>query len=837
VAEAELREGGEPPVAGGPGGKLAAGGARGFLRRHLRALLPSGALLLGGLLACLAGGLLLTPNPLAVSRWSTVILDRRGEILGASIAVDGQWRFPPAGPVNGRYATALVEFEDRRFRLHPGVDPLAILRAARQWIERGRVVSGASTISMQAVRLLRAGQEKDAGSEAARRAPARGALGLGGKALEALLALRLERSFPKDSIMRIYASSAPYGGNVVGLEAAAWRWFGRRATDLTWAEAATLAVLPNNPALVNPGSRRTELLAKRDSLLRRLAAAGKMDDRTLELALAETLPPEPFALPRFAPQLLDRVMEGGAGEGAGSRGAGTGAALVRTSLDRSLQIQVSAIVDRAVARYAGNGIRNAACVVLDLKSGEALAYVGNSAASESRASSPWVDLAQARRSSGSLLKPFLYAARLEAGEILPESLILDLPTRIGGYLPENNSRSFMGAVPAAEALARSLNIPAVRELRSFGVDRFASLLRGLGVTTLFRDAADYGLPLILGGAEVTLWEITGLYAGLGRTALSRPGPERERAFAPPTWLIGGGGARAGGNPYSAASAWLTLEALLEVARPGEEASWQEYASGRRIAWKTGTSFGFRDAWSVGLTPGYAVGVWVGNASGEGRPELRGIVNAAPLLFEVFSSMPTSSWFPEPASELVGVTTCARSGFLAGPYCAETKEILAPRAGRAAQPCPWCRPVTLDLAGDHLASVPGTPLAETRTENRFVLPPAVEWYYRKQHFEYRPLPPPAPGTALGTRPFDIIQPTEGAALYAPLELSGEEGRLVFEAAAGDPAAELFWHLDEDYLGTTRNIHRLECRPGIGRHVLTLVDANGASQSVRFVVLSR
>lgn len=811
------------------GGEEAVGaGCRRRHRRRLAFLFACSALLL---LLPLLAGLAATPDPLGEEAWSTLILDRNGELLGASIASDGQWRFPPSGPVEPRYVKALLFFEDKRFRFHPGVDPLAVLRALGQWLSRGRVVSGASTVTMQTVRLLRA--EGSSG----------GGRNLGNKFLEALLALRLEASFSKDRVLRIYASVAPYGGNVVGLEAASWRWFGRGAEKLTWAEAATLAVLPNNPALVNPGSRREELLQKRNRLLAGLREEGLLDEGTFELAEAEPLPAEPFPLPRSAPQLLDRAKRALSSPDPGA--SGDLSPLVRTSLDRGLQTQVQAIVDRGVARFAGNGVRNAACVVLDAATGEALAYVGNAGGPETASSSPYVDLALAPRSSGSILKPFLYAAMLEAGELLPDRLVFDVPTSIGGYIPENNVRRFEGAVPAKEALARSLNIPAVLELRAFGVDRFAALLRGLGVSTLFRRASDYGLPLILGGAEVNLWEMTGLYAGLARTALSAPGEGRERAFSPPTWLLRNvaekvpGRERRFDNPYSAASAYLTLEALLEVARPGEEAAWQDYASGRRIAWKTGTSFGFRDAWAIGVTSRFAVGVWVGNASGEGRAELRGILNAAPLLFEVFSSLPAAPWFPVPTSELVHVVACARSGHLAGPYCAETVDRLVPRAGATSAVCPYCRAVSLDESGGRQVSVGELPASRVRTENRFVLPPTPEWFYRLQHYDYRPLPPFGRGgsEAGPSRSFGIISPREGALLYVPIELTGEEGKLVFEAAAPDPGATLYWHLDEEFIGLTRGRHRLEVRPAPGPHLLTVVDEWGGRESLRFKVQGR
>jgi penicillin-binding protein 1C len=292
--------------------------------------------------------------------------------------------------------------------------------------------------------------------------------------------------------------------------------------------------------------------------------------------------------------------------------------------------------------------------VINTKTGETAAYVGNT----NTIHTPDVDIVVSWRSSGSLLKPFLYAAMLDSGDILPTSLVSDIPTRIGSFSPENITRNYLGVVPANEALARSLNVPAARSLRIYGGDQFAQLLRSLGITTLFRPSSEYGLPLILGGAEVTLWEITGLYAGLGRASAAYPDEEAAEVFFYPSVFpkkdsTGKKDRRIKGqlasSLISSGAAWLTLDALVYGVRPGEEALWQEYAGARNIAWKTGTSYGFRDAWAIGVTPEWTVGVWIANASGEGRAELRSAVTAAPVLFEIFSALDSvnanrRSWF-------------------------------------------------------------------------------------------------------------------------------------------------------------------------------------------------
>ncbi|HRZ90465.1 MAG TPA: penicillin-binding transpeptidase domain-containing protein, partial [Spirochaetia bacterium] len=594
---------------------------------------------------------------------------------------------------------------------------------------------------------------------------------------------------------------------MVGLAAASWRYFGRPPEDLTWAEAAVLAVLPNSPALVHPGADRDRLREKRDALLMRLAERGELGPEDLAAARAEPIPDRPEPLPRKAPHLLSRAVRDGL---AGTR--------VDSTLDGGLQDLVARTAARHGARLASRGIRNAAVIVAEIESGEILAYLGNldgPEGGEDREAARWVDCAAAPRSTGSILKPFLYAALLDGGDLSPTTLVPDLPTSFGSFSPENNTRTYSGAVPAERALAHSLNVPFVRLLRTYGVDAFLALLKGYGFSELGRTAGAYGLTLVLGGAEATLWDSASAYADLARSARGLEGvPAFAYSRTPPA-------PRGSGSvPASPGAAYLTLRALLEVGRPAEESAWKDWAEGRRIAWKTGTSQGFRDAWALGVTSEHLVAVWVGNATGEGRPELRGSEAAAPLLFDVFELLPRDPWIDPPPDALRRETVCADSGYLAGPDCARTLRIDLPSGAPPPDPCPYCRTIHLTADGAFRATADCVPLDRLVSRKVFVLPPALEWYFRAGHPAYRPLPPVLPGCGtVEDIPVTVLVPEEGARLFIPVELDGTPGRAVFRAVHRDPRARLFWHLDGEYLGETSGPeHRLEVRPARGRSVL-------------------
>ena len=735
------------------------------------------------------------PRQLFQVPYSTVVTDCHGELLGARIAPDGQWRFPPCDTVPRKFVRCLLAFEDRHFYYHPGVNPLSMARAAWQNIQQGRIVSGGSTLTMQTIRISRNRPRTFAE-----------------KVVEMILATRLELRCSKDEILALYASHAPFGGNVVGLDAAAWRYFAHPASELSWAEAATLAVLPNAPAAIHPGKGREALLRKRNRVLHLLWEQGDITSSDYELALDEPLPDAPLPLPRIAPHLVDRLASGHPGQ-----------TLVST-VDKSLQLRLEALAERHSREFARSDIRNLAILIIDLQDNRTVAYCGNTGWGDS-ANGSQVDIIHAPRSTGSILKPLLYYAALEEGLILPRTLLPDIPVNINGFAPQNFSRQFEGAVPASEALARSLNIPAVHLLQRYGVPKFHGLLRQAGLTTLHRPPSHYGLSLILGGAEATLWDVTSLYAKMGRCLLDMP-------QTPPHLLVAEA-AEEGGNFFHPGGVWQVFNALTEVNRP-EEIDWKSIPSMRPVAWKTGTSYGFRDAWAVGVTPRYAVGVWVGNASGEGKPGLVGARTAGPVLFDVLSLLPAApTWFERPDGVFVDAEVCRLSGHLKGRFCNDADTVLILPAGRRTASCPYHRPVTLTADGAYRLHQECADSEPTRSASWFALPPVWEWYYKQHHPEYRPLPPFKPGCGGdASQAMQFIYPTPGARITLPRQMDGTPGHLVARVAYGQAGATLFWHLDDDYLGETRDFHEMALQPAPGRHSLTVVDGEGNTVSVTF-----
>ena len=748
------------------------------------------AFLVTGYIFCLPRHLFHVP-------YSTVVTDRNEELLGAPIASDGQLRFPPRNTTPEKIKECLITFEDKHFYHHWGVNPFAIGRAFYQNVKNKRIVSGGSTLTMQTIRLAR--NESRTFRE---------------KLIEMIWATRLEFRASKEEILSMYISHAPFGGNVVGLDAAAWRYFGHSADDLSWAESAMLAVLPNAPAMIHLSKGRKTLLDKRNRLLKQLLEKKTIDSSTYELAISEPLPDEPHALPQIAPYLVSRFYQERNGE------------YSRSTINKGIQTQVEDLAERWSNEFGRSDIRNLAILVIDIPSNQVVAYCGNVHFDRKQGGNQ-VDVIQAPRSTGSILKPFLYYAMLQEGSLLPDMLLPDVPVNINGFTPQNFSMQFEGAVPASEALARSLNIPAVTMLQRYGVPKFHSFLQQIGLKTINRSSSHYGLSLILGGAEATLWDVTNAYAMMGRSLLQLP--QRSCSLLLPTSRI-----TESTDPFQPGAVWQTFDALKEVNRP-EEIDWKSIPSMQTIAWKTGTSYGFRDAWAVGVTPRYAVGVWVGNATGEGKPGLVGAQTAGPVLFDIFNLLPSSSWFTRPAGIFVEAEVCRKSGHLKGRFCDETDTLLVLPAGLRTEACPYHHLVTLSANESQRIYENCANTEPTLRKSWFTLPPVWEWYYKQHHPEYKPLPPFKAGCGEDTfQPMQFIYPPMNARIKLPKQLDGSKGFLTVELAHNNPNATVFWHLDETYQAQTQDFHKISLQPAAGKHSLTAVDGEGNTISTTFFV---
>jgi penicillin-binding protein 1C len=596
---------------------------------------------------------LLFPLPLPTRRdTSVVVLARDGSPLRAFADAQGIWRYPTTPErVSPLYVQALLAYEDRWFWKHPGINPVALLRAGGQVLGNRRIVSGGSTLTMQVARIL------DPGLRGSRtRTPL-------GKLRQALRAVQLEAHLSKREILTLYLERAPFGGTIEGVEAASWAYLGKPAARLSHAEAALLAVLPQAPSRLRPDRSPDAARQARDKLLARMASSGtwtraQVDDARIEGVVSRRLRP-----PMDAALLAQRL-----------RTTYPKAERIASTLDASLQ---RTLEERVSTYFSDLPPRtSAALLVVDNATLEARAYVGSVAFGD-KLRLGHVDMVQAWRSPGSTLKPFLYGMALDAGMIHSESLLVDAPQAFGGYRPSNFDAAFNGPVGAATALRLSLNVPAVDLLERVGPARFAARLEHAGIALKFPRGASPNLSMILGGTGARLEDLVGAFAALhrdgiaGRVRYSPADPRIERRLLSP------------------GAAWIVREVLAANPRPGESEGTFDTGRRPRVAWKTGTSYGYRDAWAIGGTRRYTVGVWVGRPDGTPMPGQYGAVTALPLLFEVVDSLPRQAGdagrVPKPASvaeadvcwplgtpPMRSLPRCARSGCRHGCWTARSR---------------------------------------------------------------------------------------------------------------------------------------------------------------------
>jgi penicillin-binding protein 1C len=749
--------------------------------------------------ASLAGLLLLVPprKPLFQDDYSVILRSGDGKLLHAYINSSEQWHFPPdTGSIPEKLRIAVIQFEDEGFYRHFGISFKAIVRAAYQNARQGRITSGASTIPMQIARMSNPKPRT-----------------YFNKFREASLAVRLSLYYSKENLLRLYLDHAPYGGNVIGYRTASLKFFGKEASELTWSEAATLAVLPNAPGLIYPSGSSSSLRQKRDLLLLKLFEKGYIGEQTLQLATLEPVPDQFLVFDSHAPHLARYL-----------RAMNPGEKILKTTIRSELQKQCNQIAAHYRERYKPLGIHNLAILVADTKTGAIRAYVGSSDFFDFEHSGQ-VDGARAPRSSGSILKPFLYALSMDEGLIIPDTYIRDLPTFFDGFSPKNASREYQGVVPARDALIQSLNIPAVRLLNAYGLFQFHSFLKEAGVSTLFRTADEYGLPLILGGGEVSLWDMVMLYRGLAN----------EGIFSSNT-LLTGEQSRQAGHLISEGSSYLTLDILRDLKRPGSEYFWQKFSGSRPFAWKTGTSYGHKDAWAVGVNPEYTIGVWVGNFDGASNKNLGGASSAGPILFDILQSLPHEhprQWFEKADIYFKELTICSLSGFRATDACSDTKSVQVPFGMKPLQACEYHQHRFFSKDGKHQTCSRCWEDAGGIQKSVPIYPPDVAYYLREKGQYIEPLPahnPECPAYR-AENSVRIIYPNMDAKLFLPRDFDGTIQNVICRAGHSNTGVSVYWYLDDSYLGMTYNEHKLGIRFREGWNSLKVIDEHGSENSVR------
>ncbi|MEZ5828418.1 MAG: penicillin-binding protein 1C [Hyphomicrobiales bacterium] len=574
-----------------------------------------GAVWIAAALAGAATGLVqsLGPAPLGENlEVSTTVLDRNGKLLRAYLTSEGRWRLPASRrDVDPRFFDALLAYEDKRFFQHHGVDPLAMMRAAYQLVTQGHIVSGGSTLTMQVARLLEPRRERS----------------LQAKVRQMVRAMQLEWTLDKDEILRLYLTLAPYGGNLEGIRAASLAYFGKEPRRLTLGEAALLVALPQSPENRRPDRYPDRARAARDRVLDRIAAQGEFSASEIAHAKTEPVPTARKPMPLSAPHAADEA-----------KSASSGEQVIELTIDGRLQRRLEALARERAAKLGD--FMSAAIVVVDNATGEVIARVASPDYFDvTRAGQ--VDLTRAVRSPGSALKPFIYGLGFEDGLIHPETLIEDRPIRYGDYAPENFDQTFQGTVTVRRALQLSLNVPAVAVLDEVGPSRLLARLGEAGASLVLPKQDSPGLALGLGGIGVRLLDLTALYTGLARQGTVAPLFERLGETPPPLRRL-----------MEPVAAWYVADVLRGAPPPTN-------AVGGRIAFKTGTSYGYRDAWAVGFDGEHTIGVWVGRPDGAPVSGLVGRTAAAPILFEAFARLTQTPKSLPPAPKGVLVASTAK----------------------------------------------------------------------------------------------------------------------------------------------------------------------------------
>ncbi|MCX6213918.1 penicillin-binding protein 1C [Spirosoma sp.] len=737
--------------------------------------------------------------------YSTLITARDGSILHAFLSRDDKWRmYAELDEITPTLRDAILFKEDKYFWYHPGFNPIAMLRAAGRNLLTGRRTSGASTITMQTIRLLEP-RERTYTS----------------KFIELFRALQLELHLSKEEILQLYLNLIPYGGNIEGLKSASLLYFGKSPDLLSLAELTTLTIIPNRPSSLRLGVHNALVVQARNRWLTRFRTSHLFDETVIADALNEPLSAYRREAPQLAPHLARRL-----------KSENPNTPIVKSSLNPSIQTTTERLMQQYANRIRAYDIHNAAVLIVDNSSWEVLAYVG-SADFTNTLDGGQVDGIQAVRSPGSALKPILYGLAFDAGIITPKTKLADVPTNFSGYQPDNYDRRFNGPVTAEFALANSLNIPAVALLKEIGTPALVSTLRKAGFSTVKKQAKELGLSMILGGCGVTLEEMTKLYTGL-----ANGGMVRELEFTPPDRRT-----TPASSLLSPEAAYLVTHTLTQITRPDLPNNFDNSYHLPRIAWKTGTSYGRRDAWSIGYNQRYTIGVWVGNFSGVGVAELSGANTATPLLFQLFNVLDYNSslgWFraPDARSKLSTRLICPETGDVPGEFCSNPVTDYCIMGVSRYRRCQHQKAVFTNSAGtiSYCAyCLPDTGAVRRAYPN---VSPEVMAFYQSHRIPVQPPPPHNPscervfertgGNHLGPR---ITSLNDGSEYFINPKQAAE---LELSCQTSADVQTVFWYLNDKLYRRAKPTEAVFFKPRPGALKISCADDKGGSNDIRILI---
>jgi penicillin-binding protein 1C len=756
---------------------------------------------------------------------SVIVFDRNGKILRGFTAPDQMWRIPAdIKDVSPKLKIAVINYEDKWFRFHFGVNPISIIRALITNVKAGKVVCGGSTMTMQVARMMEPKPRT-----------------IKSKLIEIARAFQLELSFSKDEILSFYFNLAPYGGNIVGSASASYFYFNKDQKNLSLGEASLLSAIPNSPTILRPdrtlnNKPNTHLLKQaRDKVLGRLLENHKIKQQDYDEAINEPIPTERFPLPFNAPQLALKLKD-----------MYPGVNKVMSTIDTDIQSLARDTLRKRLEPLKAHGVTNGSVVVMGTETHEVLAMVA-SADFFDNISEGQVNGAMSPRSPGSTLKPFVYALALDQGLISPQTILSDVPVDYSGYKPENYDEKYRGAITVSEALRHSLNVPAINLTAKLGEEGLYDFLKNAGITTLAKPEEYYGLSIVLGGCEVTLLELTNLYAGLGdmgkfapyKLIIEKEQDRKSRLFTKSDDIT---------PPHldktmtrsllREGTAYILTEMLTEVDRPDLPTCWESTVNLPKVAWKTGTSYAHKDAWSIGYTPQFTIGVWVGNFNAVGVPAIVGAEAAAPILFDLFNALSTRSnkqWYVKP-SDIKDREVCSLSGMCMSPNCRNSKTEMYIPGVSPYQKCDMHRAIAIDKeTGMRLCS--NCRIGRDYETKTFVIwhPEIATWLERNGVIVDK-LPPhyiECSVVASGEGPV-IRSPSINSEYIIREGVDLEYQKILLEASISNDSRNLFWFVDSKMIFNGSPTDKVFITPTMGNHVVMCMDDEGRAAKTTFVV---